>query len=374
MNCSLYDSFLIALPHLPTELISKDRLPWIIDLVRRLPPVHAGGFECRLGAGNPRVDFQQRILAINDEPRILKNHIAGSMLGSSEVWHRIGQFCEQWMKPTTQLHRSVICVWLEFDHQNRPSAIPAPSVFLSFKHALQQGRTPEEMLVIIESSLNLLAGIRIAGPLEANLRRCIEAIPSGAAVGDLGVMLSRRTDAVRLNVANITPGEINPYLDRIGWTGAITSGETAIACLKDFTDRVSLCLDVGSRIYPGFGLEGFLYSQPEKEPRWMSILDDLVDRGLCAPDKREALLTWPGFTDPTKCEFPWPGNLIIQSLLRKPDRFIAISRQLSHVKIVCTPAHPPKAKGYFGFTYQWLQPEGKSNNSFFEEKAAEDEA
>ena len=111
MNCSLYDSFLIALPHLPTELISKDRLPWIIDLVRRLPPVHAGGFECRLGAGNPRVDFQQRILAINDEPRILKNHIAGSMLGSSEVWRRIGQFCEQWMKPMTQLHRSVICVY-----------------------------------------------------------------------------------------------------------------------------------------------------------------------------------------------------------------------------------------------------------------------
>lgn len=370
MNCSLYDSFQIALPHLPAELISKDRLPWIIDLVRRLPPVHAGGFECRLGAGNPLVDFQQRILAINDEPRILKNHIARSMLGSSEVWRRIRQFCEQWMKPMTQLHRSVICVWLEFDHQDRPSAIPAPSVFLSFKNARKQERTPEEMLVIIESSLILLAGTALTGPLEANIRRCVEAIPSGAAIGNLGIMLSRRTDAVRLNVANITPGEINPYLDRISWAGTFTTAETAIACLKDFTDRVSLCLDVGSRIYPGIGLEGFLEDQPAGETRWASLLDDLVGRGLCAPDKRAALLTWPGYTDPATSPSPWPGNLIVQSLLDKPDRFIAVGRQLSHVKIACQPAQPLEAKGYFGFRYQWLQPEDKSNNSLFEEKSS----
>jgi len=369
MNGSLYDSFRIALPHLSAELVSKDRLPWIIDLVRRLPPVHAGGFECRLGAGNPHVDFQQRILAIDDEPRILTEHIAGSMIGSSEVWHRIGQFCEQWMRPTTQLHRGVASVWLEFDHQDRPSAFPEPSFFLSFKHTRKHQRTPEEMLAIIESSLNLLAGTVLTGPLEANIRRCVEAIPTGAVVGDLGVMLSRRADVVRLNIAKITPGDINPYLDHIGWTGAISSGETAVACLKYSTDRISLCLDVGSRIYPGFGLEGFLYNQPEKEPRWISILDDLVGRGLCAPDKRKALLAWPGFTDPTKCESPWPCNLIIQSLLEKPDRFIAISRQLSHIKMVCPPAHPPQAKGYFGFTYEWLQAEGKSNNRSYEEFA-----
>ena len=47
---------------------------------------------------------------------------------------------------------------------------------------------------------------------------------------------------------------------------------------------------------------------PGREPRWGALLDHLVANGLCTPEKREALLSYPGYTDEETATVPWPAG------------------------------------------------------------------
>ena len=363
MTPSLHDVFQLVRPGLPVELVAANRLDWILAIVRRLPAIDFGGLECRLAAGDLPVDCQQGILGTGNEPRLLKTHINASGHCSSPPWHRIGKFCTQWETPGDPFHRHVIGVWLEFDHRDHRSALPEPSVFLSFRQKQPAGSPEQEILPVIEKAVALLSGRPVPGGMRENLHRCIRRRPAGTVVGDTGIMLSRNTDSVRLNVTPVSPSAVGPYLDRIGWDGRRENAERAMAILSGMTDRMTLCLDVGHRIEPNVGLEGFLSGQPPAEPRWAALLDRLVARGLCAPEKRKALLGWCGRTNPSNTPDPWPVHWIARSLLAPSDRFTTVARWLSHVKIVCRPDNTTEAKAYIAFGHQWLRPEKDRMNA-----------
>ena len=99
---------------------------------------------------------------------------------------------------------------------------------------------------------------------------------------------------------------------------------------------------------------------PSAEPRWAALLDLLTADGACTPGQRAGLLAWPGVNDPGNSATPWPGDLMLASLLQPPDRFSAIVRQLSHVKVSYQPGRPLEAKAYLGWAHTWLLPDGGS--------------
>jgi hypothetical protein len=166
-----------------------------------------------------------------------------------------------------------------------------------------------------------------------NLSLCHSALPPEGTVFQVGVMLSRNLPGVRVCVANVRTAGIGAYLAGIGWPGPVDELARMLGPLSSFPVLMALGLDVGPAILPRIGVEYYpeWERRPWIDPRWMALLDHLVAAGLCTPQKRDALLAWPGRT---YARFLWISTVL---------------RGLNHVKLVYQPGTSLCAKAYFGF-------------------------
>ncbi|PHM06458.1 hypothetical protein CK516_33395 [Nostoc sp. 'Peltigera malacea cyanobiont' DB3992] len=173
---------------------------------------------------------------------------------------------------------------------------------------------------------------------------CFTSVLTPAYISHVGIMLSREVETLRINVSQLPVYQIGSYLQQIGYTQATDEIEILVNHLLDTFDYVRLCLDVGTKIYPQIGLECYFEQQSGLDPRWSPFLNDLVAKGLCTPEKRDALIAWVGYTTPSTSKEPWASHLIAESLLQPPDSLSVLQRGLSHIKITYKPQYPLEAK------------------------------
>jgi hypothetical protein len=169
----------------------------------------------------------------------------------------------------------------------------------------------------------------------------------------VGILLSRELDIFRINVNGLRKNQLRSYLEGLGWKGPLDDLIALWEELLRFVDRIALSLDIGHRILSRVGLECYIHSQPSR--RWAIFLDALVSKGLCTPLKRDAFLSWPGTIYPTTTDVPWPGDLIVKSLLQPPNRFSMFRRDLSHIKLILEEHKTLTAKGYIRFHHSWAE-------------------
>ncbi len=338
MDVSLEEYLKIVAPHLPSDLISPGSMEQIQLLSSILPPFSLAGLECRLGAGQSRVDFQVSI------PPVTLN--LPQELRPDPVWQFLQDFCLEWVSPTSWLHQGIERIGLEFDLDEESAPIPVPCLFWKFNPGMG-------------SVQNLLSIIRMlptepisSSSLESSLRLCAAAAPESARFSHLGVMLSRPTQAVRVNIRGIPGGELEDYLRQIGCGDGTETFSNLLDSISDFVDYIILALDVGEKVYPRIGLECFLNKQPSEEGRWQLFLDYLEEKELCTPGKKDALLSWEGYSLPSSEHQLWLKNI------SWGDRFLgarAVScfwRYISHIKFVYQPSLL-EAKAYLGFSHGW---------------------
>jgi hypothetical protein len=346
---TLAESLDVLLPNLMPTLVKPDRLSNLKALAANLAPILRGGFECRLSAIAPQVDLQQCIVRDENELSILRESIAHQIPGNPG-WSNLQDFLTEGFT----LNSAIAEIWLEFDVDptSDPTSVtlPLPAIFVSLPHHVSPALQTYE---IAATSLNLLLGNRWYDWQE-NLDRCFTTCPEGVFISHIGVMLSRNVPALRVNVKRLQADSLIPYLQQIGWEGETKELAGRVDELFGMCDRITVCLDVGNKIYPQIGLECIWLKQPQDEPRWRVFLDFLVAQGLCMPEKAEALLNWPGQTNPINSPAPWPDDLIVDSLLKPREQFTMFQRKLSHIKIVLHPHKGREAKAYLWFEHQWF--------------------
>ncbi|HEV8149285.1 MAG TPA: hypothetical protein VGP61_03785, partial [Gemmatimonadales bacterium] len=355
----LPETLALVRPALDPVLISPVMLDRIERVARLLAPIHRAGFECRLEAGDSQVDFQQCVLGADGEPAALAEAIAAAGVAAggplSPAWQAIHRLCGEWSTARSQLAEVLQEMWLEFD---LPETLAArftdlrPSVFARFRRtegSVTSSLTPHATI------LKQLAGKADAELLQAAVERCAAACSEPAWISHLGVMLGRDSAGLRVNVSGVAVEELEPFLERVGWRGDGARIARLAEELLQFVDGVVVCLAVRETIHPRLGLECFFAPRPGADARLKWLLGNLVRRGLCAPEKRTALLGWPGLLTPLDAAAPWPDGLILRDLLGAPSRLGALTRRWSHVKLDCTPGHPLRCKAYFGFAPAWLE-------------------
>ena len=365
MKSVLTESLDIVRPLLPSALFAPEVVPRLWEAAGQLvpiPPLRLG-FECRLAAHASQVDVQQGFARGPVEPAMLADYVAAVIAsGTAPVhpaWHRIHSFCSAWLDSASPLHE-IVELWLECDLIGGNASLPAPSVFLG----LDQKASPAmQTFAVAEAALDLLAPERFPAGLRRNLHRCFEACGDRAIVSHLGVMLARDVEMLRVNIKHLPADEILAWLECVGWPGSREEAVALLAGLCGFVDAVTVCLDVGREISPRIGFECFLQWQPGRETRWAAFMASLVARGVCTEEKADALMSWPGYTDPSSTSAPWPAALVAQSLVAGPERFTVLNRELMHVKVTWQPQQPPEAKAYFGFFQSWLLPEGEAQEA-----------
>lgn len=366
---SLADYLRLVRPDVSTDLISPENWLNINALAQVLPSSITSffGFECRLGVKEAHADFLicadaaqagRKVLASDNDSLTLPG-----FLMEHEVWSQIHNFGTHWNTDTSPLYQQVRNVWLEFDINGHPGNIPIPSCFFGpepiYSHPPDTG---ERVLFhshqwVTQTALKLLLDRNLPSKVERQLLNCFDLLPGSAYVFQIGVMLARKCDFVRICIRNISPEQILDYLAKINWQGSVSDLKSILTKLSSFVERIDLDIDVGEVIFPKIGLECYLDKQPKYEPRWQLFLAYLVETGLCIPEKRDALLAYPGYIREKSNQESWPSGLLKLSQFLGSEYERVFFRGLHHIKVVYQPEIPLEAKAYLSANHSLLSPQ-----------------
>jgi len=306
-------------PRLTEPLFGAQTVERLHRLARALPGECPGTLEARLAPGATAVDLSLRVRTA-DEARALATRLPS-----------VQEFLDRWAEGSLAPVRSV---WLELDLDratdgDRPLA---PVVCAKLPSGIDPGWLTDTLLPALQGR-PLPAGQR------ASILTCLDALPVSASLLYVFSLRARGSDAVRLEIFGLEPASMLVYLRSLAPEMVLAVEE--VSTIFEGVERLHLSFDVTDTILPRIGIEGSYPRQPSREPRWEILLERLIQRRLCSPEKKDAALAWPGYDTFWTAPERWP-------ITEMGPRGICI-RTLSHLKVVCAPDREPEAKAYLTF-------------------------
>lgn len=335
----------LAARYLPPVLVPPAARDRVLQVAGRIPAAltRAAYLECRLREGPDPVDLIFRVERAGAE--VLAGLHPGvdpsGLLHGGPAWAAVADFCRAWLGATHPAWALVLHLWLELDldEPDVPGAtsLPQPSVFVAFDDDATAGMDTDGLLDLVERVMEPLAPFAMDADTVARLRSVLDRRPPGAAMPYAGVMLSRPRQAVRVYLSRVAGAAVPGLLHEVGWPedqGRMAADAVAEIGGAGSPEVGMLHLDVlEGALLPRLGVEYTLerYAQIRGRIAEQPFLDALAERGLCAPDRRDALRAWPGYEIATLPHELWPS---------------LFARRVNCIKLVHEPDREPRMKAY----------------------------
>jgi hypothetical protein len=142
---------------------------------------------------------------------------------------------------------------------------------------------------------------------------------------------------VRVYLSRVAGADVPGFLNEVGWPedqGRMAAQVVQTMAAAGAPEVGMLHLDVlEGALLPRLGVEYTLdrYTQIRGRIAEQPFLDTLAERELCEPERRDALLSWPGYELLTLRHELWPSLL---------------ARRVNCIKLVHEPDRPPQMKAY----------------------------
>ncbi|MBW4641601.1 MAG: hypothetical protein KME23_00985 [Goleter apudmare HA4340-LM2] len=347
MNYSLQDYLNLIVPYLSNLLISSQQLTYIKQVAQLLPPLSPALLECRLADKQPQVD-----LSVGLQP--MKFPIAQPLI-SYPFWQELDRFCQDWTTVNTLPHETVKDIWLEFDLDGATDGLRVACWFFSLRGEIFKDKNPAALSKLMQI-ISCVQNHPVDEWRRALVERCVAALPDGVGISQVGAMRSRHGKPLRLNIGGLSIETIPAYLAQIQEQEVKAELVEIMNLVKHLSDRLVLCFDVEEKVGSRIGLECYFHQQPKKEPRWREFLDLLVAMQCCTPQKRDALLQWPGLIQEKNNQELWPVNLRALDSWVSQGNISVFWRTINHLKLVYQPDRPLEAKAYLAFGHRWFNP------------------
>jgi hypothetical protein len=300
------------------------------------------GFECPLDTIRPVADFLICFRARYGTRALLAGpDWKAPHARQRAVWRRIQEFAREWTGNRTALHEAIHNIWLEFDVGAEAQTGLLPNVFVGGRDMRLYASSLRGAPSLLNSVLPLLLGHALSRATQRQIADCVARLPSGARLFQAGVMLARPSTFVRLCIRGLSPLEILPFLEDVGWSGDSERLRSVVTTYAPAARRVDLDLDVADGIEPGVGLEWTTVATREAH---RELLRRLVARNLCSSEKAAALLAWPGLARSAN-----------STVTTGPESWYV--RELHHVKVTIRADGASNAKAYLAVYRTWLPPE-----------------
>lgn len=304
-------------PHLAESLVDHLALQRLRPIARGFPGDVLAVLEVSLNAGTAVADFSVRLTTPSQ---------ARSLAEENLLPHQRG-FLRRWSRQSPDF-ADVASVWLEFDLGREPQGQPAPIVCVRLRQGFDYGWLANELFPALQG--------RPLSPSQDHLiRNCLAELPAGLTVLYAFSLRPRPGDAVRLELYGKDLTVMLEYLASVGPPGSVQRVKDLIHLVED-GDRFHLSFDLAEEVAPRIGIECGFERQPQREPRWAELFDRLVANGLCASEKRDAVLRWPGYDTLWTAADRWPQEATGDYCVRG----------LSHVKLTSEPVRGVEAKAY----------------------------
>lgn len=307
--------------------------------------MQASGFECRLSPDEHRVDFATWVTPEGGGIQALGLAVSSDgagILDRRPEWHRMAEFSRWWAKPESEPARCLDFMILEFDTDRSLEYAVVPSLFLGLAPRARllaglERPSPDHLEWLTDRALPRLRGGELPRSIVTQLRSCYMALPPGGAFLHAASMLSRDTEAVRI-YATVPISGVPRYLHEIGCEDAAPDLLRVWRGCAGDASRLPIQFDVGVSIGKRVSVELPLRSALSGRQGLSEqlVFDYLEREGLCAPEKRRALLAWPEVH-------------VVDPPSHASDEIIV--KELSHAKVARDASGELEAKAYFYFTH-----------------------
>jgi len=345
-----------VMPYVSRQLISDETLSRIQRFSHLLPGPLTDffGFECTMPVEEPKTDF----LVCCRNLKTAWEYLAGNAadwdfpieLQRDPLWRRIRSFARVWTAPWSPLFRAVHNVWLEFDIEEAYDGTPLPNVFLG-SHTLRSSgpqvdlhRIPEQCAWLTDAAMPLLLDRNIDRSLRLQIARCLSLLPEDANVFQVGLMLARTSDAVRLCVRGLSGQPIVQYLTAVESDAIGYELVQLLSALATRVARIDLDFDITDHVLASIGLECY-----PKAAQVSNFLTYLVELGLCTSAKAEGIKQWQGQVGNRSAAYSRLGDLRVG-----PESLVChgFVRSLHHVKLVFSRGRVVNSKAYLGVHHE----------------------
>jgi hypothetical protein len=334
-------------PRLDPTMICRDNLNTILRIASFLPHWQCTGFECRLGNPEPYVDFgvqlrREQWMANNSAVIASAKTINAA---SRDVWRRLHRFARVWAQTQSLLSQATSAISLEFDVHRPQPALVAPSVFFSIHPGPRGPEVPasynaaDTCSKVVRALLEVLVD-HVSDSVLNKLEECFKVVLEKIPFLQFGVWLARPTDRFRICAPGIPLVEVQRIVNALQWEGPADAFESYWSELLQFGNKGCLHLDIGKVVSPKLGIEVSLDDRDDTEST--RFFDYLVQKKLCLPEKRNAILFWVG-------GFRLSRNGAASCGEETP----IFLRRVSHVKLVYEPGKAPMAKAYLTVGRAW---------------------
>lgn len=353
-------------PYVPQPLIAPEHFPHIAAIAELMPASLTDffGFESRLGDVQAQADFLFSVTAKTGAHEMLGGlafpPLPPADVKANQVWERLRHLGTLWADPGSALHTKLKNLWLEFDIAGPCARLPLPNVFIGPHAHLLQRQVSEPATCtghphqwVTHTAFPALFGQALPSPMAEYVLSCFDALPTGAYVFQMGAMLARPIEAIRLCVRGISPGDILTYLSQLGWTGDAQRLRAILESLSTFVARIDLDIDVGTRVEPKIGLECYAPLQTPDASRWKPLLDHLVAENLCLAEKSDALQAYTGIVDSYSHRHAWPRHFLNAEAFLGSRVLSTFMRYVHHIKITYQERQLLEAKAYLAVTHHW---------------------
>ncbi|HHV71389.1 MAG TPA: hypothetical protein GXX38_02105 [Clostridia bacterium] len=272
-------------PDLPLEIVSQELYGKLNKLTDFFKDFAASEYilETSLNSNSAEADFSFRVLTEEKDSLLkgLKNKDFMN-LTKDESWRRFVDFVNYWPQEIADL-------WLEMDYGEWEKEIPRPCFFFNAGQLKKNGEIDYNLLF---TALKQLLGCEQVEELKENIKDVIQKLPAEVNLFQIGTMLSRNKDRVRIFTAELTREQVVEYLADLGWSGSFSDLDEILHFLEEFSDhQYILDFDVSrqgisERIGLNFGLQ---------DKKMLSVfLESLASRQLCTEAKKQGVLAWSG--------------------------------------------------------------------------------
>ena len=256
----------------------------------------------------------------HDQHQLLLTLEQGALnpLLSHSSWQKVLAFCQHWPSFVTD-------TWLEMDQSEHHKPLPLPCFFFDVTTLKVPGDFNHSQFF---SPLAQLLGNEMTASLQPALLHTIHALPPNTGFYQIGVMLARHQDRVRLFTLPMKQQEAFEWLDQLKWL-------TDLPPHKKQKDHALFPVTLDCMVDVDVTQEG----TPEKvgfnigltEAQLSPFMDHLTAQGWCTPAKNALVTQWK-----ESCGV-FPG---------KEAGYCALIHQLSHIKITFQKDHSPTFKVY----------------------------
>ena len=348
---SLADTLDVMRPLLPPALVCADAFERARTAVEHLRPEITDGihFECRLHEWSTRVDLV--IIVRVEGGALLATPPARKLPGGraeDRAWRRLTAFCREWTASGSRLQELIEHIWLEYDvDAGGESGRAAPGVFCRLRRPHRAAQTARKLCRRTLKVVEALTG----HPASHLVRECLCAamtrLPTDAAVPYVGFMLGRPLPTIRVCIAKLPVNDAETYLGATAAVGGRAVDRiTSQAALPDgaggrrYVPMLHLDIDERRGFLPRIGMERpfpqLCQLAGTTGAAERSLLDVLTAQDLCAREKRDALLTWPGRS---------------VAMLRHHLGWSTVERRINHLKFVHEPGLGTETKAYLFARY-----------------------